>query len=286
MIDWDLWHTLLAVFRHGTYLSASRALQVDPTTIGRKIKVLERQLGYKLFVRQNDRLFPTTQCEDLLPKIEAAAEALRGLGDEAASGDLGTIWREVRITAPPFLVLHLLAPRMNDLIQNLRINAELIGTSDKRLLSRREVDIALRLEDDPSEDLAATNLVHALPLGEISYAVYCASDSEPDLLPWAGVPDGTRRTTGGDAQAKLAGTDGIRYRVTRFEELCQLVACGAAKAMLPRLVAERTAGLTAVGGTVLQQSLWLLYHRQDEDTGYLVALRDRIAQMAEAALRG
>lgn len=285
MIDWDLWHTLLAVFRHGTYLGAARALQVDPTTIGRKIKVLERQLGYKLFVRQNDRLFPTSQCEDLLPKIEAAAEALRGLGDEAASGDLGTIWREVRITAPPFLVLHLLAPRLKDLIQNLRINAELIGTSDKRLLSRREVDIALRIEDDPNDDVAATNLVRAIPLGEISYAVYCASTCDPDLLPWAGVPEGTRRTTGSDAQAKLAGTDGIRYRATRFEELCQLVACGAAKAMLPRLVADKTAGLTAVGGTVLQQSLWLFYHRQDEDTGYLVALRERIAQMAEAALK-
>ncbi len=285
MIDWDLWHTLLAVFRHGTYLGAARALQVDPTTIGRKIKMLERQLGYKLFVRQNDRLFPTTQCEDLLPKIEAAAEALRGLGDEAASGDLGTIWREVRITAPPFLVLHLLAPRLKDIIQNLKINAELIGTSDKRLLSRREVDIALRIEDDPNDDMAATTLVRAIPLGEISYAVYCASDADPDLLPWAGVPEGTRRTTGSDAQGKLAGHDGIRYRATRFEELCQLVACGAAKAMLPRLAAEKTSGLTAVGETVLQQPLWLLYHSQDEDTGYLVTLRERIARMAEAALQ-
>ncbi|MCP5084716.1 MAG: LysR family transcriptional regulator [Alphaproteobacteria bacterium] len=286
MIDWDLWHTLLAVFRHGTYLSASRALQVDPTTIGRKIKALERQLGYKLFVRENDRLYPTSQCEDLLPNIEAAAEALRGIDDEAAKGDQGTIWRDVRITAPPFLVLHLLAPHLGDLIQNLRVNAELIGTADKRLLSRREVDIALRIEDDPNEDMATTSLVRATRVGEIHYGIYYANDIDPETVPWAGIVERTRRTTGADAQNKVAGADGIRYRVNRFEELCQLAVGGSAKAMLPKLVAGRDERLTSDGETVLRQSLWMFYHRQDEDTGYLVAMRERIAKLVQEMLKG
>ncbi|NNF77355.1 MAG: LysR family transcriptional regulator [Rhizobiales bacterium] len=286
MIDWDLWHTLLAVFRHGTYLSAARALQVDPTTIGRKIKTLERQLGYKLFVRENDRLYPTTQCEDLLPNIEAAAEALRGIDAEAAKGDQGTIWRDVRITAPPFLVLHLLAPHLGDLIQNLRVNAELIGTADKRLLSRREVDIALRIEDDPTEDMATTNLVRATRIGEIRYGVYYARHIDPDTVPWAGIVERTRRTTGTDAQNKVAGAEGIRYRVNRFEELCQLTAGGSAKAMLPKLVAGRDGRLTSDGETVLRQSLWMFYHKQDEDTGYLVAMRERIANLVHEMLEG
>lgn len=284
MIDWDLWHTLLAVSRHGTYLSAARALQVDPTTIGRKIKALERQLGYKLFVRENDRLYPTAQCEDLLPPIEAAAEALRGIDDESARGDLGAIWRDVRITAPPFLVLHLLAPHLGSLIQNLRINAELIGTADKRLLSRREVDIALRIEDDPNEDLVPTNLVRATRLGEIHYAVYHAKKSDPNTLPWAGIVERTRRTTGADAQNQMAGEDGIRYRVNRFEELCQLVVGGSAKAMLPKVVAERDDRLKSDGKTVLRQALWLLYHRQDEATGYLMTMRERLITLTSEIL--
>ena len=286
MIDWDLWHTLLAVFRHGTYLSASRALQVDPTTIGRKIKALERQLGYKLFVRENDRLYPTAKCEVLLPSIEAAAEALRGIDDEAAKSELGAIWRDVRITAPPFLVLHLLAPHLGDLIQNLRINAELIGTADKRLLSRREVDIALRIEDDPTEEMGATNLVRATRIGEIQYGVYYASRLDPDTLPWAGIVERTRRTTGTEAQDKAAGPEGIRYRVNRFEELCQLVVGGSAKAMLPKLVAGSDERLASTGETILSQSLWMFYHRQDEDTGYLVAMRERIANLVQEMLGG
>ncbi len=284
MIDWDLWHTLLAVSRHGTYLSAARALQVDPTTIGRKIKTLERQLGYKLFVRENDRLYPTTQCEDILPNIEAAAEALRGIDDETAKGELGAIWRDVRITAPPFLVLHMLAPNLGDLIQNLRINAELIGTADKRLLSRREVDIALRIEDDPNEDMVATNLVCATRIGAIHYGIYHANGTDPDTIPWAGIVERTRRTTGADAQNQMAGEEGIRYRVNRFEELCQLVAGGSAKAMLPKLVAARDDRLSSNGKTVLQQSLWMAYHRQDETTGYLVAMRERIANLVQELL--
>lgn len=284
MINWDLWHSLLEVSRHGTYLSAARTLHVDPTTIGRKIKTLERQLGYKLFVRENDRLYPTAQCEDLLPPIEEAAEALRGIDDEAARPDLGAIWRDVRITAPPFLVLHLLAPHLSSLIQNLRINAELIGTADKRLLSRREVDIALRIEDDPNEELLPTNLVRATRLGELHYAVYHAKSSDPDTLPWAGIVERTRRTTGADAQNQIAGTDGIRYRVNRFEELCQLVVGGSARAMLPKVVAAPDARLASDGEVVLRQGLWLLHHSQDETTGYLVTMRERLTALAAEVL--
>lgn len=78
----------------------------------------------------------------------------------------------------------------------------------------------------------------------------------------------------------MAGTDGIRYRVNRFEELCQLAAGGAAKAMLPKLVADRDERLSCIDETDLCQPLWLLYHRQDEDTGYLATMRERIAVLA------
>ena len=182
--------------------------------------------------------------------------------------------------------MQLLAPGLGSLARNLRINAELIGTADKRLLSRREVDIALRIEDDPGEDMVATDLVRAIRLGAIDYAVYCKAMTNPDEIPWAGVVEGPGRTTGANAQNKVAGREGVRYRVNRFEELCQLAAGGAAKAMLPKIVAGRNSALVAISETVLQQPLWLLYHRQDEDTGYLKVLRERIVEMAREALPG
>ena len=61
MVEWDQWRTLLAVFRHGTYTQAARALRVDATTVGRRLKSLEQELGYELFLRENERLFPTIE---------------------------------------------------------------------------------------------------------------------------------------------------------------------------------------------------------------------------------
>ena len=172
MIDWELWRILLSVSRHGTYSGAAHALQVDPTTVGRKLKALERRLGYKLFVRDNDRLLPTGACEALLPNIETAAEAFRGIEGGADVSDAGQIWREVRITAPPFLVSHMLAPHLAELASHLRASVELIGTSDRKLLSRREADFALKIADDPSEVTTSTKLVCARKLGDVTYSVF------------------------------------------------------------------------------------------------------------------
>ena len=80
MVEWDQWRTLLAVFRHGTYSRAAQSLRVDATTVGRRVKQLEQELGYELFLRENDRLYPTRRCESLLSHIEAADEARCGAG--------------------------------------------------------------------------------------------------------------------------------------------------------------------------------------------------------------
>ncbi len=280
MIDWELWRILLSVSRHGTYSRAAHALQIDPTTVGRKLKSLERRLGYKLFVRDNDRLLPTGSCEALLPNVEAAAEALRGIESGGEVSDAGQVWREIRITAPPFLVSHMLAPHLPKLVEGLKAVVELIGSSDRKLLSRREADLALKIEDDPTEDMSSTKPVVARRLGEISYTVFAKTGEDAEQLPWAGLTEGLRRTTGGDAQSKLAGSQGIRYRVNQFEELREIVKSGSAKALLPDLVGRQADSIVRLSEPVLRQPLWLLYHRQDETTGYLVRAREWIGDTA------
>ncbi len=284
MLDWDLWHTLLLVVRQGTYQGAGRVLKINPTTVGRKIKRLEQQLGYKLFVRTNGRLFPTGQCEALLPQLEQAASKLRQVGLENEQSEQGILWREVRITAPPFLVSRLLAPQLHNFSEEMKATVELLGTSNKQFLSRREADMALVIEDQPGTFWKEMELISAQQLEEIEYAVFCGLDERSDDLPWAGLVEGQGRDSGSEAQMRLSKGEGVRYRVQQFEALVEIVASRAAKALLPRFMVQGDQRLKFVSDTILRQPLWLLYHQQDEHTAYLSKVRNWVADSTKFKL--
>ena len=284
MVEWDQWHTLLAVFRHGTYSRAAKSLRVDGTTVGRRLKLLEKELGYELFLRENDRLFPTRRCESLLSHVEAAAEALRGAEQESAITESGAVWRSLRMTAPPFLVTNLFAPAIASLTQSQRIRVELMGTASKVLLSRREADIAIRIADRPQDFRIDAPRIEAEPIGVLAYAIYSAPEQDPETLPWAGLVEDYVRTTGSKVMMEMAGPLGFRYQAYHFEALREIVAAGAARALLPRLIADGDPRLSCAGDTVLEQSLWMLYHRQDRDVLHLRAARAWIADLMRERL--
>lgn len=273
MIAWDQWHTLLAVFRHGTYAMAAKSLRIDSTTVGRRLKQLEREIGYELFVRENERLRPTRRCEELLTHIETAAEALRGAEQQSVCDDLAAVWRELRITAPPFIITNLLAPALQRLTENLRIKVELNATASKAFLARREADIALRIDDTPGMTRFDTDRIEAEQIGSLAYAVYCAPGYDEETLPWAGLIERYSRSSGSEMMLELAGPSGLRYQAHQFETVQKIAASGAARALLPRFIADDDPGLVPASETILEQPLWMLFHRQDHDVLHLKTAR-------------
>lgn len=286
MIEWDQWQTLLAVFRNGTYSQAAKSLRVDATTVGRRLKLLEEHLGYQLFLREEGRLHPTNRCELLLSHIETASEALRAAEQESATSDSGTVWRNLRLTAPPFLIRNFFAPAIAALTQTHRIRIELMGTASNVSLSRREADIAIRIDDRPPDFKVETEQIGSEQIGVLAYATYCRADIDPASLPWAGLMEEYVRTTGSQAMVELAGSEGFQYRAYHFDALCEIAATGVARTMLPRFAADKDARLRCVSDTVLEQPLWMLYHRQDREVRHLNAARSWIRALALEKLTG
>ena len=247
--------------------------RIDSTTVGRRVKQLEREVGYELFVRENERLHPTSRCEELLTHIETAAEALRGAEQQSAADELGAVWRELRITAPPFMITNLLAPSLDQLTQNLRIKIELNATASKAFLARREADIAIRIDDSPQGTKFDTARIDADQIGALAYAVYCAPGRDPEKLPWAGLIERYSRSSGSEAMLDLAGPAGLRYQAHQFETIQKIAASGIARALLPRFMADADPELTPVSDTILEQPLWMLFHRQDRDVLHLKSAR-------------
>ncbi|MGI9415161.1 MAG: LysR family transcriptional regulator [Hyphomicrobiales bacterium] len=284
MIGWDHWHTLLAVSRHGSYARAAKALLVDATTVGRRIKMLEGELGYELFVRDEGGLHPTTHCQSLLGHVETADDALRGAQQMSASAETGSVWREMRMTAPPFLITNLFAPALGDLVERRRLQVELIATASKAMLSRREADIAIRIEDRPQDFKIDHERIDAARIGVLRYAVYAPHVADPEALPWAGLLERYVPTTGTKAMRELADSGGFRYQAHHFETLREIAAAGCARTVLPDVMGGADERLSRVTGTVVEQPLWMLFHRQDRDVAHLRAARAWIAELAEDKL--
>lgn len=67
-MNWDDIRYLLAIGRSGTLSAAARQLKVDQTTVARRLKGAEGDLGVRLFDRIEGRHMPTAQGEMALQR--------------------------------------------------------------------------------------------------------------------------------------------------------------------------------------------------------------------------
>jgi DNA-binding transcriptional LysR family regulator len=195
--DWDDARVLLALFRKRTLRGAGQVLKINASTIGRRLDALERALNARLFDRSLDGLQPTAAAEQLLPHAESLEQAALGLV-AAAEGFEREPEGVVRISCVPGVADHFIAPALSrfvDRYPGLRI--ELDSSIAYADLTRREADIALRINRPSSGDLVALKLmddrdailgsqayVRELgPLKKLSDARWLGWGHDLDLLP-------------------------------------------------------------------------------------------------------
>lgn len=155
---WDDVRVFLALARGGTLSAAGAALGVNASTVGRRIDAFEAALGVRLFDRMPDGVALTAAAEELVPaaeELERAALGIAGTVEGFETEPEGT----VRITAPPGVADHFIAPGIGRLIARyprLRIEIDAsIGYAD---LTRREADIAVRATRPDAGDLIVKRL--------------------------------------------------------------------------------------------------------------------------------
>ena len=139
-LNWDGIPVFLAVANHGNLRSAAVALRISQPTAGRRLRMLESQLGVALFTRGRDGHRLTDAGESLLPKAEVMAHAAGDLARETR-GLTGVLGGKVRISANEwaahFLACHLAVPDDGPEI-------ELTISERTEMLVRRDADLAVR----------------------------------------------------------------------------------------------------------------------------------------------
>lgn len=179
MLDWDDLRYFLAIHRAGTLARAAAQLEINATTVGRRLSALEERVNARLFDRTPDGYAITNAGRDLLrraERIEAEALALERevLGaDQRLSGS-------VRVTATEMIATRFIMPHLPKLrAQHPEIALELECSNRHVSLTRREADIALRLSR-PREENVVTRKLSEIPMALYASRDYLAQNGTPE----------------------------------------------------------------------------------------------------------
>ena len=82
-VDWDRLQAFLAVARTGRVSAAARRLDVEHTTISRRLAALESELGVPLFYRTTRGYLLTAHGQNALAEAEAMERAALALAARA-----------------------------------------------------------------------------------------------------------------------------------------------------------------------------------------------------------
>jgi DNA-binding transcriptional LysR family regulator len=280
-LAWDDLRTVLAIARSGSLSGAARALDLEHSTVFRRLEEIERRLGTTLFERSRSGYQANAHGE-------AVAEAARAMEEAALAAERRVLGADasltgvVRIATSEMLGTYLLPRLLEDfLLAHPQIEVEVDIANRAVDLGRREADLALRATMAPPEDLIARKV------GEIGSAIYATptlrhrlgADAPLESLPWIGF-DGAM---GGVLQARWMRETlpqvRPRLRMDSFLAIIQAAALGVGVAALPAFAAAQEPRLIRISEPLpVAMNVWLLTHPDVRGNARVRALLQHIAE--------
>lgn len=166
-MNWNDLRYFLALAQQGSVSAAGRSLNVEHTTVARRISALEKQLGSRLFDRLPSGYEMTQVAENLYPHA-IAMETLMQVADREVMGMDSQLSGSLKLTASYDVFSRLVTHQLHRFTdQYPGIELEMLSSTSLADLSSREADIALRLSPNPPEYLIGRKV---LPLRHGLYA--------------------------------------------------------------------------------------------------------------------
>lgn len=157
-MNWNDLQDFLAIARAGKLASAAEASGVDPTTMGRRLRRLERSLGQRLFEQTREGQVLTEAGEALLVRAEAMERAASGIGEPAA-GHGKSVTGTLRLALPEGFASSFLASHLEEFAEaHPRLIVDLAVTPGLLSPTKREADLAIVLSRPRSGPLIAGKL--------------------------------------------------------------------------------------------------------------------------------
>lgn len=144
--EWTDLRFFLELARAGTLSGASRRLEVEHTTVARRIDRLEIELGTTLFDRSREGYELTEMGQALLPHAEAMESAALA-ATEQLSGNEVAVHGVVRLGVPELFAVRVVAPLLVAMLQsNPELSVDLLVLPRFANLANREADLGVMLD--------------------------------------------------------------------------------------------------------------------------------------------
>lgn len=280
-MQWDDARMFLAFAREGSFSAAAKRLNVQHSTVSRRIHALEKQLATPLIERSPSGYVLTEAGREL--KESACRIERELLSFEAASaGQDSEPAGELRITAIANMASSILMPlfaRFSAAYPEIDLRVEVTNNSVR--LAEREADIALRQTNTPGETLIGTRLT-TVASAVYGSADYCAALAAGDASPqWIGVDccDYHRTWT-----RQSAAQDNHTFCVDDTSLTAAAMKEGLGLAYLPCFMGDSDPELVRYRPPRPEHDLglWLLYHRDLRATKRVTLFRQHMQREIEA----
>jgi DNA-binding transcriptional LysR family regulator len=265
-MDWDSFQAFLAVARTGRISAAARRLDVEHTTVSRRLAALEVELGVPLFYRTSTGYFLTPHGHNALAQAEMMERAALALAARARE-DSGTIAGRVRVAMAPEFASHWVGPKLGDFRQAYPdIQLQILVGTRQRDLTRGEAELAIQAPRPRHQKLLTVRIART------STGLYASKrlvrDSRwkittPETL--RGVPLLTYTPAyqmlqeAKWFQSVVAGAT-VALETNSTHALVSAAIAGTGVAVLPRFVARTYSELLEVSDDVAAHDVWLITH--------------------------
>ena len=276
-VNWDDIKYLVLLVRHGRMNAVAQEIDVDVTTVSRRLKTLEQALGTKLFIRIDNRYVATDALKRVLAKAESAEREIGSFQRELLEQD-ASLSGSLRVTSVHTFINSYLVPRLHSFYDRYpSIQLELIADSQQIDLGRHEADLAIRMGRPVQQSIVTRRL------SKIYYSVYAhrnlvENESMIAAMPWVLFEQNYNRLPEAlwqqqhypNVKASLYCNVGLAMFTAVQNEL------GAA--CLPCYIAQTDKNLIALHKPIYLREFWSLVHPERRNLAKIRAFLDWLDQ--------
>jgi len=280
-MNWDDLRLFLAVARSGSISGGAKLLGVEHSTVSRRVRKLEQQLGARLLERKTGG-YALTAAGDRLHAAAGRMECELLEVDGAISGRDTQLTGSLRVTAINNMASTVLMPMLAGFSRRYPdLSLHVIASNSDVSLAQREADVAIRLTNTPVDTLIGRRVTTVASAIYASPAYLAELDKKGGEPEWLGVEccgfhkHWTKQACGEHAHHFFADDTLLTQAALR---------AGLGVSILPCFMGDPDTALAryAEPNPEWELGLWLLLHPDLKRTVRVLAFRDYMAAAIKA----
>ncbi|MFZ9039334.1 MAG: LysR family transcriptional regulator [Gammaproteobacteria bacterium] len=262
-INWDNLRYVLMVANKGSIAAAARELEVNRTTVLRRINKFQENLNCRIFDRGDTGYVLTPEAEKMIKAAREVENTLFDMQRQIAGHEL-KLEGELRVTTTDSFMLSVLGPHLATFRQkHPHIVVDILVTNSLLDLTRRDADVAIRPTREPEASLVGRRLC------DVEFGVYAVPEimTAPDRdsildARWIGFTDSLQSTPLGSWFDKTIKQRNVCLRCDSFVAIRIAAEAGIGLALMPRFLGDDSSELVRLPlpADELTTGLWILTH--------------------------